>query len=192
MPGGGPHGTILGMFSFIILINDAEFSIQNKEFGKKVTTVMNKRKEIPYDHWKYVDNLTLAEALYLKEQLKVDSEETLVKPLTYHSRTEHILPPPSSKVQAQLDELLDYAETNEMKINEKKTKVMLFNSAIKRDFTPELKLRDKTPDLVEKFKLLGVKVTSEVKWNENTSNITKKGFARLWMMRRLKQAIRSQ
>ena len=93
MPGGGPHGTILGMFSFIILINDAEFSIQNKEFGKKVTTVMNKRKEIPYDHWKYVDDLTLAEALYLKEQLKVDSEETLVKPLTYHSRTEHILPP---------------------------------------------------------------------------------------------------
>ena len=39
---------------------------------------------------------------------------------------------------------------------------------------------------VESTKLLGVVVRSDLKWYDKTSNICKKGYQRLWMIRRLK------
>ena len=53
----------------MILINDAGFETQNNEIGKHITSAVNKRKETETDHWKYVDDLTVAEALLLKEIL---------------------------------------------------------------------------------------------------------------------------
>ena len=73
-----------------------------------------------------------------------------------------------------------------MKINKKKTKAMLLNTSKTKDFTPKLKIDNETIDLVEEIKLLGVKITSDMKWNENNEFITKKAFSRLWMIRRLK------
>ena len=41
-------------------------------------------------------------------------------------------------------------------------------------------------EVVEEFKLLGVILQSNLKWYSNTEYICKKGYARLWMLRRLK------
>ena len=87
-----------------------------------------------------MDDLTVAEAIKLKEKLTNDVDSTLDKPLEYHSRTYQILPPETSQVQKQLNYLSSYANTNEMKINVKKTKLMLFNTAKKHDFTPSMKI----------------------------------------------------
>ena len=186
MPGGGPQGTILGMFFFLILINGAGFPSQQAELGKKITSAINKRKEIATGHWKYVDDLTVAEAIMLKDTLIEDENETLEKPLTFHDRTKHLLPPDKSKVQKQLEDLQTYSDENEMKINYKKTKTMLFNEAKKTDFSPKMKLGNETLDLVEEMKLLGVHMTSDLKWNLNTHEMTKKAYTRLWLIRRLK------
>ena len=49
-----------------------------------------------------------------------------------------------------------YAEENEMQINSKKTKLMLFNTSKKYDFMPKVTSKDgNTLELVEEFKLLG-------------------------------------
>ena len=41
-------------------------------------------------------------------------------------------------------------------------------------------------EVVEKYKLLGVWVRSDLKWRDNTDYICQKGYTRLWMLRRLK------
>ena len=89
-------------------------------------------------------------------------------------------------MQAELDKLSTYATHNKMKINQEKTKIMLFNSSKQRDFQPNLVLEGKHLEVVEQMKLLGVILTSDLKWHENTKHITKKAFGRLWLLRRLK------
>ena len=75
-----------------------------------------------------------------------------------------------------------------MKLNSDKTKVMLFNVSKQNDFMPEVRVKDdkQNIEVVEEFKLLGVQITSDLKWDANTNAITKKAFKRLWMLRRLK------
>ena len=60
----------------------------------------------------------------------------------YHERTDHILPAENNPLQAEVDKLKEYASQNGMKINEEKTKVMLFNRATKTDFLPNLELSE--------------------------------------------------
>ena len=73
-----------------------------------------------------------------------------------------------------------------MKINKKKTKVMLFNPCRSIDFLPEIKLDGSQLDLVEDMKLLGVIIRSDLKWKDNTEFIVKRAYKKLWVLRRLK------
>ena len=143
MPGGGPQGTILGFFLFLIQINYAGFPEEDREVGKSITAAINKRREIKTKHLKYVDDLTLAKALDLNTALVSDSDNYLEKPLTYHNCTEHILPPQEGLLYKQVEELLNYTKENEMKINKNLPKLMLFISKKSRDFTPKIAIEGK-------------------------------------------------
>ena len=80
-----------------------------------------------------------------------------------------------------------YAANNEMQINHKKTKLMLFNPCTSVDFMPDFQLGNKEIELVEEIRLLGLILRSDMKWTSNTEFIVKKGYKKLWMMRRLKE-----
>ena len=151
MPGGGPQGTILGMFLFLVLINDAGFKNERESIGLKITEAFNKRKELKEKHWKYVDDLTVAEAIRLKNSLVNEEDEMLDKPLTYHNRTKQVLPYEASKVQKQLEEIREYAALNEMKVNHRKSKAMLFNTSRKHDFTTSFSMNNEIFEVAEEI-----------------------------------------
>ena len=83
---------------------------------------------------KYVDDLTLAEAINLPEKLVHVPEDVRPMPDMFHAKTGHVLPSENSLVQKQLMEVEEYARANSMKINNKKTKVMVFNPCTSIDF----------------------------------------------------------
>ena len=69
LPGGGPQGTILGMFLFLVLINAAGFKEAIKNTGEVITQPFNRRGPINKIHLKFIDDLTVAEAINLKSKL---------------------------------------------------------------------------------------------------------------------------
>lgn len=53
---------------------------------------------------------------------------------------------------------------------------------------PELEIEENSKlDVVEEAKLLGVIISSDMSWKSNTANMYKKGFERIWILRRLKK-----
>ena len=174
MPGGGPQGTLLALILFIIMINDIGFNDQKNNAGDLITSKRN-LKQANEIHLKFVDDLTLAEAINLPEQLvKVPGSQELTLPVL------------KSRVYRQLLEVRDQAETNQMKLNYKKTKVMVFNPCKSQLFKPSIILEGNPIEVVEETKLLGLTIRSDMKWVSNTENMVKKGSKRLWLLRRLK------
>ena len=59
-----------------------------------------------------------------------------------------------------------------MKINESKSKVMIFNKSRKYDFPPELAFKNgEILECLEETKLLGIWLSSNLKWQANTNAI---------------------
>ena len=138
---------------------------------------------------KYVDDLSFVESINLKESLI--SNPNPVLPTTYHDRTHHYLPEDACQLQGTLNSLVTYSQDNQMRINQDKCKVMIFNSSRKYDCTPKLTLSDMEPEnnhleVVDSFKLLGVMIRSDMRWCDNTNYICQKGYKRLWVLRRLR------
>ena len=64
---------------------------------------------------------------------------------------------------------------------------MLFNRSRKWDFQPKIEIENKQIDVVEEAKILGVIVSSDLKWKKHVDYIVKKFMKKLWMLRRIKQ-----
>ena len=108
-----------------------------------------------------------------------------VGPRLYHDRHGHVLPPENSLLQTRLNQIQEYSNLHQLKINESKTKIMSFNFSLKYDFLPKMEIGDKQLEVVKSTKLLGIIISSDLKWNEHTSYTVKKAMQRLWFLRRL-------
>jgi hypothetical protein len=59
-------------------------------------------------------------------------------------------------MQVMMDELKEYADAQEMVINKKKNKAILFSQARKYDCEPNISVDDEQLEVVEEIKLLGL------------------------------------
>ena len=134
---------------------------------------------------KYVDDLSLLEAINLKLQLA--NAPPVLGPRNIHEQPGLHLPPEQSVLQHQLADLLEFTNQNKMKINMKKTKVMPFNLSKKYDFLPQLSFPDGEPlEVIYTTKLLGVTLSSDLSWSHHINDITKRATKKLWVILRFK------
>ena len=75
---------------------------------------MNKRTPIPNIHMKYVDDISLAQSLNMKDCVVTNPDPSPTLPPTYHDRTGHILPTTQLPLQLQLDRLAELCKTQDM------------------------------------------------------------------------------
>ena len=134
---------------------------------RPMTEALSKSKSVTV---KFVDDGSVATSIDLKSSLKPDLLRE--RPLNYHERTEHNLPQPDNLLQHYMQDLEQFAELNNLKVNQGKTQVMLFNKARKWDFPPEINYKDGPQvKITEETKLVGVMVSSNLKWESNTRYI---------------------
>ena len=179
LPGGGPQGAYLGGLIFIIKYNGA---FLRPPIPRPVRGPVLKSKA---EKVKFVDDGTVAVSIDLKQCLVPDPVNR-PRPVNYHERTGHVLPPENNLLQFYMEDTENFVEDNKMKINMKKTKVISFTKSRKWDFPPELKFSDGTLiEYIPDTKLVGVVLSENLRWHKNTDYICQKARQKIWILRRM-------
>ena len=94
---------------------------------------------------------------------------------------------PSENIQSQknMDNISNWTNKNLMQLNERKSKVMIFNFTRNYQFSTRIKLNDSLLETISETRLLGSVLTSDLKWHANSDQLTKKGYQRMSMLRNL-------
>ena len=71
-----------------------------------------------------------------------------------------------------------------MKINEKKSKNVIFNFTKKYQFSTGLSIQNEVLEIVPEAKLLGTIISNDLKWSKNTENIVKKANGRMELLQK--------
>ena len=133
---------------------------------------------------KFVDDLSVAVKVNLDDDL-VNDEQIRQKPLTFDEMFETKLVD-ENLLQETINNLRVFANERQMIINTKKSSVMKFTKSRTKDFPVEMKLDHSFLEVKSKVKVLGVILTSDLRWNSNTEFMCKKAFKNIWILRRIK------
>ena len=126
------------MLVFIILVNPIEFT-QKLHLGTQITQKFSKRMPIENLHLKYFDDVSLLEAINLKESLK-NEDRALERPLNFHQRTGHVICEEKFQTLQKVKDVQIFAKNSEMVLNSAKTKIMIFNKSLHYDFMSEVEI----------------------------------------------------
>ena len=66
-----------------------------------------------------------------------------------------------------------WTKNQKMRLNEAKTKHIIFNFSKRDQFTTDLSVNEKKIEIVNETRLLGTILTSDLKWDKNTKEIVK-------------------
>ena len=144
-------------------------------------------QNVPSQSVKFVDDGTVAVAVNLRSQLRIDPQSR-PHPRTFHERTGHFLPSELNLLQHQITDTEKFVSDNNMVINKKKTGLMKFSFSRTLDFPPEVYFEDGSMvQTMCQTTLLGVIVSDNLKWQKNTEFICLKARRKLWVIRRMMQ-----
>ena len=159
--GGGPQGSTFGIWEYLSQSNDNANCLDESE------------------RFKFVDVLTFLEVIYL---LNVgiaiyNLKQHIPSDIPTHNQ---LIPAENLKSQNHLNLINSWTKKKKMRLNEKKTKSIIFNFSKKY----QLSVNNKPIYIVEETKLLGNYLTSDLKWDKNTKEIVKKAYQRMQLLNR--------
>ena len=165
LPGGGPQGTLVGLIEYLVQSNDNADCVD------------------PDMRYKYVDDLTVLELVLFAGLLTdYNFKQHIASDIGID---EHYVPADSLTTQANLDQIAAWTEENQMKLNEDKSKYMVFTRS-NTEFATRLTLNGNTMERIEEVKLVGVWLTTFLDWDKNTRELCKRAYARMTMLTKLK------
>ena len=164
--GGGPQGATLGILEYLSQSNDSSDCVRVE------------------DRFKFIDDLSILEivnlltvglsSFNLKHQVPTD--------IPLHNQ---FISPQNLQSQKWLNTINDWTKNQQMVINGKKTKSMIFNFTDNYAFTTRLELNNEIVEVIKNTKLLGTIITDDLKWDLNTAAIVKKCNSRMELLRKV-------
>ena len=164
--GGGPQGATLGILEYLSQSNNSA-DLVNIE-----------------DRFKFVDDLSILEIVNLLTVglTSYNLKQSIPSDIPVHNQ---YIPSQNLSSQDWLDQINQWTANQKMKINEKKTKNMIFNFTEKYQFSTRLHLNDEVLEVLNDTKLLGTILSDDLRWDLNTANIVKKANARMELLRKV-------
>ena len=165
LPGGGAQGTSLGIWSYLSQTNDNPEGADNN------------------DIFKFVDDKTTLEVLNL---LNIGmATHNLRNNVPNNIPVSNLkIPGENLKTQDYVNKIEHWTDEKRMKVNESKTKNLIFNFSKNYQFSTNVKLKGEQIETVDKIKLLGTTITKDLRWNENTKIIVKESNKRMQFLHR--------
>ena len=111
-----------------------------------------------------------------------DCHNTVPSDIPDHNQ---FIPAQHFKSQEYISKINKWTDNQKMILNQKKTKVMLFNFTDNYKFTTRLELNRENLEVVTQAKLLGVIITNDLKWDKNTEYLVKKANSRMQLLRKV-------
>ena len=163
--GGGPQGCWTGQACFITASDDnAEFVSQE-------------------DRYKFSDDLNILEVVILGNILsEYDFSSHVAADVGLGER---FIPAQELEIQENLNRIAVWTDSNLMKLKESKTDYIIFTRA-REQFATRLTLNGKFIERQSVSKCLGVWLQTDGKWDKNTRELCKSGYARIQMLTKLK------
>ena len=148
LKGGGPQGSTKGVLSYMSQSNNNTDCVPED------------------DRYKYFDDATVLEVVNL---LNVGLSSYRVKESVPSNIPEHnqFIDSRNLKSQKYLNQISEWTDQNLMALNVKKTQSMVFNFSKKYQFTTDIRLKNEKIEIVHQAKLLGLILTSDLKWDKN-------------------------
>ena len=163
---GGAQGGQLGQIKYLSQSND------NVEFLSKE------------QKFKFIDDLSILEILNL-----------VMSGITTYNFKHHVasdigvhgqyLPTENIKSQLYLNKISQWTEDRQMALNASKTKYMVVNFTKNFKFNTRIKLDNALLQEVKECRLLGLTLTNQLSWNQNTENIVKKANIQMIILQKL-------
>ena len=167
LPGGGPQGTLVGLIEYFVQSNDNADCVDADL------------------RFKFVDDLSVLELVMLSSLLtEYNFKQHVASDIGID---ELYVPACNLKSQQSLDAIASWTSDNLMKLNEEKTKYMVFSRS-ETEVATRLTVNGNTIDRIEEIKLVGVWITTWLDWDKNTKEICKKAYARMTMLTKLRYA----
>jgi hypothetical protein len=159
------QGTLLGGIEYLVQSNDNADIVSDE------------------DRFKYIDDLSVLEVVYLAGLL---TEYNFYEHVASDIATgQPYLPPSRYNSQQTFDSISNWTEANLMMINEEKSNFMIFSRA-ETDFATRLQLNGNPIERLNAAKICRVWLTEDLSWNLNTEELCKKAYKRLSMLTKLR------
>ena len=165
LKGGGPQGGTLGIWEYLSQSNDNANCINESE------------------RFKFVDDLSFLEIINLLNVglASYNLKQHVPSQIATHNQ---IIDSNQLKSKQHLEVINCWTKKKKMQLNIKKTKNMIFNFSRKYQFCTNMKLESESIETVKEIKLLGTHITSDLRWNKNTSEIIKSAYQRMQILTR--------